>query len=259
MSITRARPPSLREFSSSDADGNHIHNEILLSLPQDEREILFPKLEFVRLGQHQVLHESNDTLKSGHFCDTGMVSIMSTFSDGESVEVGLVGKEGFIGLPLVAGFQTSQFREIVQFEATAFRIDAATFRTVLAECPTLAQKIQQFAQVSAMEAMQIAACNQLHDVQERFARWLLMCADRIGSCDLPLTQELLSQMLGTRRSSVTVAAGILQKLGLIGLKRGTISILNRPMLEQQACECYRTMQQQKQRWQSENVHVIRLW
>jgi len=234
---------------NSDGDGNHIHNQILQILPNSEREIVFDNLEFVRLTTHQVLHETGDTLKSGYFCNTGMISILSVFSDGKSVEVGLVGKEGFLGLPLIAGFHTAATRATTQIEGTAFRVDSDKLAMILRQCPTLAQKLQQFSQVMTMEVTQIAACNRLHEVEERLGRWLLMCADRVGTSSLPLTQELLAQMLGTRRSSVTVAAGILQKAGLINYTRGHVSIVNRPKLEAAACECYELMQRQSKAWQ----------
>jgi len=234
---------------NSDGDGNHIHNQILQILPNSEREIVFDNLEFVRLTTHQVLHETGDTLKSGYFCNTGMISILSVFSDGKSVEVGLVGKEGFLGLPLIAGFHTAATRATTQIEGTAFRVDSDKLAMILRQCPTLAQKLQQFSQVMTMEVTQIAACNRLHEVEERLGRWLLMCADRVGTSSLPLTQELLAQMLGTRRSSVTVAAGILQKAGLIYYTRGHVSIVNRPMLDAAACECYELMQRQSKAWQ----------
>jgi CRP-like cAMP-binding protein len=236
--------------SSRDGDGNHIHNHILLGLPPKERELLFPKLEFVRLKTHHVLHEPGDTLKSAYFCDTGLISILSVFPDGKSVEVGLVGKEGFIGIPLVAGFRTAPTRAIAQIEATAFRVDADSLTTALQQCPRLERKLQQFSQIMAMQVTQIAACNRLHEVNERLARWLLMSADRVGSNSVPLTQEFLAQMLGTRRSSVTVAAGMLQKAGLITHSRGDVQIIDRPNLEEAACECYAIMQRQAKEWQS---------
>ncbi len=242
--------PSLKPLHS-DGDGNHIHNEILLGLPPKERDAVFPKLEFVRLKIHHVLHEPGDTLKSAYFCNAGMISILSVFADGKSVEVGLVGKEGFVGLPLVAGFRTSPTRAIAQIEGSAFRIDAETLTEMLPQCPYLERQLQQFSQIMAMQGTQVAACNRLHEVEERLARWLLMSADRIGSDAVPLTQEFLGQMLGTRRSSVTVAAGILQKAGLIAYTRGDVQITDRPKLEQAACECYGIMQQQIKEWRSE--------
>jgi CRP-like cAMP-binding protein len=233
----------------ADCDGNGIHNEILLQASTKECETLFPKLEFVRLKVHQVLHEPGDSLKSAHFCNTGMVSILSVFPDGKSVEVGLVGKEGFVGLPLVAGFRTSPTRSIAQIDATAFRVDGEAMVAILSQCPKLERSLQQYSQMSAMQVTQIAACNRLHEVHERLARWLLMCADRVESNSLPLTQEFLAQMLGTRRSSVTVAAGILQKAGLIDHGRGQVEIIDRRKLEEAACEYYGIMQRQIEQWQ----------
>ena len=116
----------------------------------------------------------------------------------------------------------------------------------------LERRLQQYSQTFAMEIAQVAACNRLHEVHERLARWLLMCADRVRSNDLPLTQEFLAQMLGTRRSSVTVAAGILQKAGIIAYNRGDVRIVNRQKLEETACECYGLMQQQIKRWQGDS-------
>jgi CRP-like cAMP-binding protein len=174
----------------------------------------------VRLKTHLVLHEPGGTLKSAYFCNTGLVSALSVFEDGKSVEVGLIGKEGFVGLPLVACFRTAATRAIAQIDRSAFRMDGKALMAVLVECPKLERKLQRFSQIMAVQVTQIPACNRLHEVDERLARWLLMSADRIGSNSLPLTQEFLAQMLGTRRSSVTVAAGMLQKAGLIAHTRG---------------------------------------
>jgi CRP-like cAMP-binding protein len=234
---------------SSDGNGNHIHNHILLGLPPKESAMLFPKLEFMRLKVHHVLHEPGDSLKSAYFCDTGLVSILSVFDDGKSVEVGLVGKEGFIGLPLVAGFRTAPTRAIAQLEGSAFRVDGETLMVILRQCPNLERRLQQFSQIMAAQVTQIAACNRLHEVNERLARWLLMSADRVDSNSLPLTQEFLAQMLGTRRSSVTVAAGMLQKAGLIAHGRGDVQIVDRQRLEEAACDCYGIMQRQVKEWQ----------
>ncbi len=248
----KSRPPTRPSpRPNADSDGNRIFNEILLGLPAEESELLFPKLEFVRLSTHHVLHEPGDTLKSAWFCNSGLVSILSVFPDGKSVEVGLVGKEGFIGLPLVAGFRTAPTRAIAQIEASAFRIDSERLSGLLRECPRLERRLQQFSQEMAMQVTQIAACNRLHEVDERLARWLLMSADRIGSNSVPLTQEFLAQMLGTRRSSVSVAAGILEKAGLITHRRGDVSIIDRPKLEDAACECYELMLLQIREWHNE--------
>jgi CRP-like cAMP-binding protein len=239
--------------SRRDGDGNHVHNEILLALPRTEAEAFLPKLEFVRLKLHQVLHEAGDTLKSAYFCNSGMFSVLNVMPDGKSVEVGLIGQEGFSGTPLVVGFRTSHTRTVVQAEATAFRVDADALRAVLPKCPKLERHLNRYAQLLAVQVTQIAACNRLHEVNERLARWLLMTQDRVGSQSLPLTQEFLAQMLGTRRSSVTVSAGAPQKAGLIAYTRGSVTILDRVNLEQASCDCYGLLQRQVEEWQSQNA------
>lgn len=239
--------PSLKP-SALKGDGNPILNEILLSLPAKECDLIFSRLEFVRLKTHQLLHEPGDTIRSAYFCNSGLISILSVFPDGKSVEVGLVGKEGFIGIPLVVGFRTAATRAIVQIEASAYRVDSETLLAILRQCPRLERQLQQFSQIMAMQVTQIAACNRLHEVTERLARWLLMSSDRIGSTQVPLTQDLLAQMLGTRRSSVTVAAGMLQKAGLISHTRGSVKIVDHKRLEAAACECYGIMRRQVEDW-----------
>lgn len=245
------KPSSKMAFVA--VDGTQIHNEILLGLPPRERELLFPRLELLRLKAHHVLHEPGDTLKSAYFPNSGLVSILSVFPDGKSVEVGLVGKEGFIGSPLVVGFRTSPTRAIAQIEGSVFRVDGETLIGVFRQCPKLERQLQQFSQIMAMQVTQIAACNRLHDVNERLSRWLLMSADRIGSHSVPLTHELLSQMLGTRRSSVTVGVGMLQKAGLIAHSRGAVEIIDRPNLEEAACECYGIMLRQVKEWRGDSA------
>jgi CRP-like cAMP-binding protein len=197
-----AVPPSKR-----DGDGHDIVNAILLNLPAEEWARVLPNLEFVRLRLGQVIQEAGETLKSGYFCNSGLFSVLTVMPDGKSVEVGLVGKEGFSAVPLVAGFRTSYARTVVQTEGTAFRIDATLLRGALRECPVLERQLQRHSQFLAAQAAQIAACNRLHEVEEQLARWLLMTQDRIQGNSLPLTQEFIAQMLGTRRSSVTVSAG----------------------------------------------------
>ena len=247
---------SLPPRAHGNGDGNPVHNEILLGLASRECEILFSKLEFMRLKVDQLLHETGAALKSAYFVESGMVSILTVFPDGKSVEVGLVGKEGFVGLPLLAGFRTALTRSITQIDGSAFRVDADALIATFKECPNLERSLHQYSQISAMQVTQIAACNRLHEVHERLGRWLLMCADRVGSNSLPLTQELLGQMLGTRRSSVTVAAGILQKAGMIDHGRGHVQIIERRKLELAACECYGIMRDQIKQWQSHAAPIL---
>ena len=150
------------------------------------------------------------------------------------------------------GFQSSHSRVIVQIEGTAFRVRAVTLVALLRGCPVLEKRMHRYAQVLAMQASQVAACNRLHEVDERLARWLLMSQDRIGTDVVPLTQEFLAHMLGTRRSSVTVAATLLQKAGLIKYSRGSVNIVDRQALEAAACECYGTLVKQSSKWDGES-------
>ncbi len=212
---------------------------------------MLPSLEFVRLKLHQVLHETGETIKSGYFLNEGLGSVLTTQPDGKSVEVGLIGREGFVGLPVIFGFKTSGLRVVTQGDGSAYRIDASALLRFLPKCPQLHLHLQRFSLILGMQSTQLAACNRLHNVVERLARWLLMSQDRIGSKKLPLTQEFLAQMLGTRRASVTVAAGTLQKAGMIEYSRGSVNILSRPQLEEAACNCYKVIEQQKRKWRTE--------
>jgi CRP-like cAMP-binding protein len=212
---------------------------------------LLPELELVRLKLHQVIYEAGETMKSGYFVNTGILSILAVQPDGKSVEVGLIGNEGFLGLPLLVGYRTSPIRVVSQSDGSAYRCDAQALRRVLRDCPELEQQLHRFGQQLAMQTTQIAACNRLHDVEERLARWILMTEDRLLADTLPLTQEFLAHMLGTRRSSVTVAAGTLQKAGMISYTRGSVTIVDRERLEDAACDCYSIVQRQLKNWQSE--------
>jgi CRP-like cAMP-binding protein len=141
---------------------------------------------------------------------------------------------------------------VVQVSASAFRLSSATMVRVLEKCPKLEKSLNRYAQILGLQAAQVAACNRLHSVDQRLARWLLMSQDRIGGDVIPLTQEFLAHMLGTRRASVTVAAGVLQKAALIKYTRGAVHIVNRAKLRAAACECYEIMTRQSQEWSNES-------
>ncbi len=252
-SATRAN----RERLKRDGDGNAVHNLILLGLPRKERDAVLSKLTLVKLNSRDILQEVGEEIKFGYFPNTAMASVLNIMSDGKSVEVGLTGKEGFIGLPLVAGFRTSVTRINTQAEGTAFRVEAKAFLAVLSRCPQLNLALFRCSQEAIMQVTQIAACNRLHEVDERLARWLLMCQDRIESDLLPLTQEFLSQMLGTRVASVSVAAAVLQRAGLIRYSRGRVTVLKRAGLEEAACECYQVMQNHLESWERESRATMR--
>lgn len=235
----------------TDEDGNVISNKILLSLSGEEFNQVIAKLELVRLTLHQVIYEAGETIKSGYFVNAGVISVLAVQPDGKSVEVGLIGNEGFAGVPLLVGYRSSPTRLITQGDGTAYRCSAESLRQLARQFPQLEQQLHRFGQRLAMQTTQIAACNRLHDVEERLARWILMSQDRILSDNLPLTQEFPAQMLGSRRASVTIAAGVLQKAGLISYTRGSVKILNRQKLEEAACDCYGIVQRQLKDWETE--------
>lgn len=232
-------------------DGKDISNLILLGLSPHERTQLFPSLEFVRLKLHQLLFDVGDVIKSLYFLNDGLASVLTAQIDGKMVEVGMIGKEGYAGLPVPFGFKTSAFRVVIQADGTAYRLNVSHLREIFPKCPDLERRLRRFALISLMQSTQLAACNRLHNVEERLARWLLMSHDRVGGDVMPLTQEFLGQMLGTRRSSVSMAANMLQKAGLISYTRGNVTLLDKPKLRTAACECYQIIKDQTQKWMAE--------
>jgi CRP-like cAMP-binding protein len=242
-----ASTPALVSRDAYSAD-----NRVLKSLPRKECDLLFSKLTLVNLKLNESLQEAGQTIEYGYFPITAMASVLNQMDNGSSIEVGLTGKEGFVGLPLLAGFRSSASRVVAQSGGTAFRISADDMRGLLRVCPRLLAALLRYSQEATMEVRQIAACNRLHEMEERLARWLLMSQDRVGSDELPLTQQFLSQMLGARRASVSVAASILQRAGLIHYSRGRLSIVNRKGLEEACCECYGVIQRQLASWRKES-------
>jgi CRP-like cAMP-binding protein len=228
-----------------------LRNTILLNLPTAEIDLIFPKLEFIELPTQTVLNEMGSPISFGWFLNGGLGSILNVMPTGKSVEVGLSGHEGFVGIPLIAGLRSSPTRIVMQVAGSGYRISAKVLVSVLSKCPQLAKSLQRYAQELVLQATHVAACNRLHEVEQRLARWLLMSQDRLGGDLVPLTQQFLAHMLGTRRASVTVAAGILQDAGFITYTRGRVTIENRRSLEKASCECYAILKQQSRRWQKE--------
>jgi CRP-like cAMP-binding protein len=235
------RGPQLVE--RSDASGSTIRNRILSALPDAEFEALRPHLEPVPLKYHQTLHESAREIDSAYFPNRGMISLVVQSTDGRSVEVGIVGREGCAGSTLGAGITRSPYSSLVQIAGDGQRVKAEVFTEIMESSPELKRLVNRFAQIQGMQVAQLAACNRLHEIENRLARWMLMCQDRIESDMLPMTHEFFAQMLGAGRPSVTLAAGVLQRAGYIRYTRGKVTILNRQGLEGAACECYRVIQQ----------------
>ena len=211
---------------------------ILAALPQEERDHLQQCLGFVLVKPEEVFWEPNQPITSVYFPSSGMVSFVAVMRDGATAEVGITGREGFVGTPIVLGARRASVRAIAQTEGSGFRVGSELFQHILPQTPHLEQMLRRYACSQAMQLAQGAACNCLHQVPERLARWLTMSSDRTGSNVLPLTQEFLAQMLGCRRSSVTSAMSQLRKAGVIQPEHGRVRILDRDRLEKRACECY---------------------
>jgi CRP-like cAMP-binding protein len=225
-----------------DSTGKAVHNAILLSIPDNEYNLLQRHLEHIEFPQHHILQEAGAKIEFAYFLNGGMASLVVLTSDGRSVEVAIVGKDGIVGTPLSVGLELGPQRAVMQIPGIGLRVKSSVLMDVLHSTPELQVKWNRYVLIQALQVAQIAACNRLHEIEQRLARWLLMCQDRVESETIFVTHEFMAQMLGTGRPSVSLAAGILQRSGLIENLRGSVKILNRPGLEKAACECYFAMQ-----------------
>jgi CRP-like cAMP-binding protein len=218
-----------------------VQNRVLRALPRKDYRKLLPFLEPTELAFAQVLYEPYARIRHVYFPIDCFVSMLTSVDDDRVTEVGLVGSEGMVGVPVVLGAAVSPFRAVVQGGGTAMRMNILDFRREFSESAALRRELFLFAHLLMFQIAQTAACNRFHMVTQRMARWLLMTRDRVNSNEFRITQEFLGLMLGARRSRVNIAAGSLHKRGLIGYKRGTITILDQKGLEAAACGCYKTV------------------
>ena len=225
----------------------HFENRILSSLPASTISRLVPHLFPVDLPINLTLHEPGKTVDYVYFLEDGICSIVATMESGMSVEVGMIGRDGFVGVPSVLGVSHSPNRRFMQFSGYGYRVKAQILSELSDASAPLRLSLLRSVHGLMVQTAQTAACNRLHDLPKRLARWLLMCRDRVRTDELAITQELLAIMLGTRRSSVTVAVGTLQKAGLITYTRGHVAIRNRAGLEDAACECYMVVRRESTR------------
>jgi len=205
--------------------------------------VVRPHLQFVALPQRLSLQEANQKLDDVYFLNRGMVSLVFTTQKGQSVEVGVVGNEGFTPIPVAAGLRRSPHRAVMQIGGDGFKVDVTELQSVLDVSPALSSMLNRYAAVHGLQVAQTAGCNRLHDIEQRLSRWLLLAQDRVDSGLLRITHDFLAMMLGTDRPSVSLAAGGLQKKRIIEYSRGSVRILNRKKLENSACECYSIIQQ----------------
>jgi len=218
-----------------------VRNGLLAALSPEDWAHLEPHLEAVELPFDQTIHAMHGPVDAVFFVETGMVSQIVTLDGGEQVEAGIAGPEGLIGLPLLYGNSHAITDSRVQMEGTALRIGAAAFHTEMDRSATLRALMLHYALAFHAQVTLTAACNARHAIENRLARWMLIAHDRAGGDEFPMTHEFLSLMLGVRRPGVTIAAGMLQKAGLIHYARGRITITDRPGLEAASCECYHTV------------------
>lgn len=224
-------------------EGKPVRNQILLAMPDEDFQALRQDLRYVELPQRTVLHEPKQKLQFVYFLNAGMVSLVFRTKSGESVEVGVLGNEGFTPIPAAAGLRSTPHQAIMQVSGDGFRMPVSALEAAMASSPALPAALNRYAALHGMQVAQTAGCNRLHDLEQRLSRWLLLTQDRVGSGLLKITHDFLATMLGTDRPSVSLAAGALQKKKIIEYTHGAVKVLNRKKLEGTACECYSTIQQ----------------
>jgi CRP-like cAMP-binding protein len=213
-------------------------NNLIAALPREQLPLLMPRLETVTLTFGEVLYRPGDAINHVYFPIDSLVSLLTLIEGHQALEVGLVGHEGMLGIPLALGVKESPVRALVQGTGLALRMSAADFLNEFKNNEQFQREVYRYTYELMVQMTQTAACNRFHCVEARLARWLLMTRDRVLSNQFHLTQELLSDMLGVRRAGVTKAAGALRQRNLISYIRGDINILDHTGLEAAACQCY---------------------
>lgn len=219
-------------------------NRLLATLPKKEYQRLLPDLEAYPLLFEKVIYEPGGVILDVYFPTSGIVSLLAAVEDRATLEVGLVGNEGMVGLPLFMDVKTSVNRAVVQGTGSALRMKAKVFRKECDDGGSLPRLLRRYSHSLLTQISQTAVCNRFHPTDARLARWLLMTRDRMESDEFQLTQEFLSNMLGVRREGVNKAAGLLQQEGFISYSRGSLTILNGIGLEGIACLCYRIIKEE---------------
>jgi len=212
-------------------------NHLLEALPDEERDALIQHLRPAHLSVKTVIFDPGQPISYIHFPVDGVISLVTPLADGNIVEVATIGNEGIVGVPLVPGGSLA-VRAISQVAGRTLRIEAGEFARGLERLPAFRDLVQKYVQALFGQISQAAACNRLHSNEERLSRWLLMSHDRVGTDTFAITHEFLGQMLGSRRATVTLSAGLLQSAGLIRYHRGRVTIVDREGLESVSCECY---------------------
>jgi len=227
------------------APASRTRNKILSLLPATELEALLERSELVTIKSEEVVFRRKEPIRYAYFPDNCVISLVTEMSDGDSVEAMTVGNDGFVGLAVFHEVTSSWLKAIGQISGEARRVATKDFQELMRTSPILNGLLHRYSQFVFETVSQSAACNRLHVIEQRAARWLLMSEDRVGRNQFDLTQEFLAEMLGVRRPGVTVAMGVLEKAGLIAHGRGNITVLDHAGLEKVACECYRSIRQRQ--------------
>src|ERR1700724_223893 len=227
----------------TNTEGKPVSNLILLSNSDSDFSSLRPHLEYVSLPNHLILHEAGGKLEFAYFPNRGVISLVVVMKDGRTAEAGIVGNEGFTGTLAAVGLSRSPLHTVVQITGDGFRVEVGALQNTLESAPHMSLMLCRYAAIRGMQVAQTAACNRLHDIGQRLARWLLMTQDRVDSAELLITHDFLATMLGTDRPTVSVAAGVLQKKKLIGYTPGAVKIVNRKKLDNSAADCYGVIRQ----------------
>lgn len=225
-------------------------NRLLAALPSEAKARLEANLERVSLPFKEVLYESRELIEYVYFPINAVVSLLTIVEEYTLAEVGLVGNEGMVGLSVFLGIEATPFKAIVQVPGEAMRMKVDVFKDLVNSDSPLYSLLLRYTHALMFQISQSAACNPHHCVEARCCRWLLMTRDRVQSDQFPITHDFLSQMLGVRRASITVVAGMLQKAGLIRYSRGQMTIEDRQGLEAVSCQCYRLVKEEEDRLQT---------
>jgi CRP-like cAMP-binding protein len=225
----------------------HSSNLLLASFSSETMAALVPHLRLIELPRETVLFEARDTIKTLYFPHNGIVSIVVDLSSGETIETATIGRDSLVGGSAALDDDIALNRAIVQIKAVASAVDVGTFRKLAQQSHNLHATLARHRQFILAQAQQSAACHAAHSLDARLSRWLLRCHDLLGTEEIPLTQEFLAEMLGVRRTTVTIGASMLQKAGFINYRRGHIRLIDLEGLRDSACECYETIKAQGKR------------
>ncbi|MDX2423047.1 MAG: Crp/Fnr family transcriptional regulator [Amphritea sp.] len=229
------------------------NNHLIAALPFDVQQRLLPNLELVTLPLGKVLYEIGDTLRHVYFPVDSIISLLYVMENGASAEISVIGNEGILGAAVFLGGDSTSNRAVVQSAGSAYRLSAKYFKAEFERHTEMLMLLLRYTQALLTQMAQTAVCNRHHTIDQQLCRWLLLSLDRLPTNNLVMTQELIANMLGVRRESVTESAGKLQVLDIITYQRGHITVLDRPGLERMSCECYAVVKKETDRLLPKNV------